>query len=170
MNKILLTIYQNDSTTAVAGMAVPCSAPSHGAILRHNSKFHGSWTVAQVLCSIKLVPSIQPNFPFRSICQQICYTDMLPFEDIPDDTVRPNIKVTRNGMLSTGSCHCLPQGASPVGHCEETPSHLPRLRWRADRLAGSLTSLLILNLNLSAGCHKLAYCYTIFLCCPGFEI
>ena len=23
----------------------------------------------------------------RSICQQICYTDMLPFEDIPDDTV-----------------------------------------------------------------------------------
>ena len=23
----------------------------------------------------------------RSICMQICYTDMLPFEDIPDDTV-----------------------------------------------------------------------------------
>ena len=23
----------------------------------------------------------------RSICMQICYTDMLPFEEIPDDTV-----------------------------------------------------------------------------------
>ena len=36
----------------------------------------------------KLGPSIQTNILFRSICQQICYTDMLPFEDIPDDTVR----------------------------------------------------------------------------------
>ena len=43
-------------------------------------------------------------------------------------------------FATSGSCHSLPQGASPAGHCEETASHLPRLRWRADRLPGLFTS------------------------------
>ena len=32
-----------------SGMALPCSSPSHGALLRNNSKLHGTRAIAQVL-------------------------------------------------------------------------------------------------------------------------
>ena len=53
---------------------------------------------------------------------------------------------------TSGSCHGLPQGASPACHCKETASHLPRLSRRADRLPGSFCSD-----PESGGCHNLKW-------------
>ena len=39
----------NPINSPVAGMALPCSAPSHGALLRNDSKLHGTRAIAQVL-------------------------------------------------------------------------------------------------------------------------
>ena len=78
-------------------MAGPCQALAHDQILWHHPKLHGSWPPAQVdlyfydkittfLVFVYLGQDLYQNVS-RSICMQICYTDMLPFEDIPDDTV-----------------------------------------------------------------------------------
>ena len=64
-------------------MARPGSSPADGSLLRNHSKLHGPWPPPKVISPNPRVDALTT----RSICQQICYTDMLPFEDIPDDTV-----------------------------------------------------------------------------------
>ena len=66
-------------------MASTTSATTHVSLLWNNTKLHSLRASSQVTTELHCHHhsySLQ-----RSICQQISYTYMLPFENIPDDTV-----------------------------------------------------------------------------------
>ena len=58
---------------------------------------------------------------------QICYTDMLPFEDIPDDTVPVTayLKVIPMSPMRQDNIDCLPKGTSEDGYKEASPVNFP---------------------------------------------
>ena len=66
-------------------MAPSSSAPAHVSLLWNNTKLHSLGASSQVTHCEKHCHDTYSLA--RSICQQISYTYMLPFENIPDDTV-----------------------------------------------------------------------------------
>ena len=108
-----------------SGMALPCSAPSHGALLRNDSKLHGTRAIAQVLQQHQFKPISCSGQSANRSATRTC------FHSRTSQTTRSihnNCqKSTKRECLPTGSCHSLPQGAPPVGHCEKTASNFPRL-------------------------------------------